>query len=134
MFKNLDKKSIIQSRNGGLVKDVIMYARLIWSLILDKRVNFFLKLLPVAALVYLVSPIDLFPGMVIPIIGALDDAAVIWIGSALFLDLCPETVVDEHKRALRKDSTHSWQEAPEDADIVDAEARDVTNDQNKQDI
>jgi hypothetical protein len=61
MFKNLNKRSIIQSQDGGLVKDVILYVKLIWSLMTDKRINFFLKLLSIASLVYLVSPFGSVP-------------------------------------------------------------------------
>jgi uncharacterized membrane protein YkvA (DUF1232 family) len=131
MFKNLNKRSIIQSQDGGLVKDVILYAKLIWLLMTDKRVNFFVKLLPIASLIYLVSPIDLVPGVVLPIIGALDDAAVIWIGTALFMNLCPEDVIEEHLRSLHKRSTGSWQDRPGEPEIVDAEARDITGEQSK---
>lgn len=131
MFKKLNNRSIIQSQDGGLVKDVIIYAKLIWSLMTDKRVNFFLKLLPVGALIYLVSPIDLVSGMVLPVIGALDDAAIIWIGTSLFINLCPEAVVEEHMLALHKGRSRNWQDLPADPDIVDGEARDVTSEQPK---
>jgi hypothetical protein len=50
--------------------------KLIWRLMGDKRINFLLKLLPVAAVIYLVSPIDLIPDPV-PILGYLDDLVLI---------------------------------------------------------
>jgi uncharacterized membrane protein YkvA (DUF1232 family) len=131
MFKKINNRSVIQSQDGGLVKDVILYVKLIWSLMTDKRVNFFLKLLPVGALIYLVSPIDLVSGMVLPVIGALDDAAVIWIGTSLFLNLCPEDVVEEHMQSLKKGGSLKWQDLQADPEIVDGEARDVTSEQTK---
>ena len=63
-------------------------------------------------MIYLVSPIDLLPGAVIPFIGALDDAAVLWLGATLFVSLCPEEVVQEHMNALQKVVTGTWRDAP----------------------
>jgi uncharacterized membrane protein YkvA (DUF1232 family) len=97
----------------------------------DKRVNLFLKLLPITSLVYLVSPIDLAPGLALPLIGALDDAAIVWIGTSLFISLCPENVVEEHMRSLEKVITANWKSAPGEDDIVDVEARDISEDQPK---
>lgn len=131
MFKNFNKKSIIQSQDGGLVKDIILYGKLMLALMADKRVNFFLKILPVAALIYLVSPIDLMPGMVLPVIGALDDAAVIWIGTSLFINLCPEHVIEEHMQALQKGMTRKWREVQIDPEIVEGEAHDISDQKGK---
>jgi uncharacterized membrane protein YkvA (DUF1232 family) len=125
------KKSIIPSQNTGLVHDVVRHIKLIWLLIQDKRINVFLKILPVASLVYLVSPIDMLPGMVVPVVGALDDAAIIWIGTSLFISLCPEDIVNEHTLSLEKTLTGTWKNAQNEDEIVDAEARDITEDQPK---
>jgi len=118
---------LIPARDGGLIKNLILHAKLIWALMKDRRVNFLLKLLPVASLVYLVSPIDLLPDMVLPVIGALDDAAVIWIGTTLFLTLCPESIVEEHKQALKTASQDPWSPQTHEDVVVDGESRDVTD-------
>jgi uncharacterized membrane protein YkvA (DUF1232 family) len=56
------------------------------------RVNIFLKLLPLASVAYLIWPVDLAPGIVLPVIGALDDVAILWLGP-LFLELVsPELI------------------------------------------
>ncbi len=125
------KKSMIPSQNGGLIQDFIRHIKLIWLLIADKRINLFLKLLPVASLVYLVSPIDLLSGMALPVIGALDDAAIIWIGTSLFISLCPEDIVNQHTLSLQKTISGTWKNPHSDDEIVDAEARDITDDQSK---
>ena len=125
------KKSIIPSQNSGLVQDFVRHIKLIWLLIKDKRVNIFLKVLPVASLVYLVSPLDLLPGMVVPVIGALDDAAIIWIGTSLFISLCPEEIVHQHTLSLEKTLTGTWNNAQGEDEIVDAVARDITDDRSK---
>jgi hypothetical protein len=51
----------------------------------------------------------------------LDDAAVIWIGSTLFVELCPQDVVQEHMRALE------GQTGNDSGDVVDADATDIND-------
>jgi uncharacterized membrane protein YkvA (DUF1232 family) len=131
MSKEPKKTSIIPSQSGGLIQDVVRHIKLIWLLISDKRVNIFLKILPVASLVYLVSPVDFLPGLALPIIGALDDAAIIWIGTSLFINLCPENVVNEHTLALEKSLLGTWKNSSGDDEIVDAVARDITDEPSK---
>lgn len=120
-----EKRDLLNTQNTGMFQDLIQRAKLIWRLMGDKRVNIFLKILPVGALVYLVSPIDLISGLALPVIGALDDAAVIWLGTTLFVSLCPGSVVQEHTNALNKVLDGSWREAEEETGIIiEAEPRD----------
>jgi uncharacterized membrane protein YkvA (DUF1232 family) len=121
-----DKRDLINSQNTGFFQDLIQRVKLIGRLMADKRVNFFLKILPVAAVVYLVSPLDLVPGLALPVIGALDDAAVIWLGTSLFVALCPEEVVQEHMNALNRVVDSTWKDAREEpaAEIVEVQPRD----------
>jgi uncharacterized membrane protein YkvA (DUF1232 family) len=125
--KMAEKRDLINSQNTGFFQDLISRVKLIWRLMGDKRVNFFLKILPVAAIVYLVSPIDLAPGLALPVIGALDDAAILWLGTTLFVSLCPDEVVKEHTNALNGVVDATWHEPEEQSDtsvIIDAEPRD----------
>ena len=122
------KRDILKNQNSGFFQDVVLRLKLILRLIGDRRVNFLLKLLPIGALIYLVSPIDLIPGAVLPVIGALDDAAVLWLGATLFVSLCPEDIVEEHKRALQKVVSSTWSDAPEQTDeVIEVESREVPN-------
>ena len=109
-----NKRDLINSQNTGFFQDLVQRIKLIGILMADKRVNFFLKILPVASLVYLISPIDLAPGLALPIIGALDDAAVLWLGTTLFVSLCPEELVQEHMARLNKVVDGSWSDAAEE--------------------
>jgi len=130
------KHDIINNQDSGFFQDLVLRLKLILRLISDRRVNFFLKLLPIAAVIYVVSPVDLIPGAVIPVIGALDDAAVIWLGTTLFVTLCPDDVVQEHTNALQKVVTGTWRDSPgsrtgrdapqedEAVEIIDVEASD----------
>src|SRR6185503_20289549 len=105
---------------GGMLRDFVQRLKLITRLMGDRRVSMFAKLLPLASLAYLFWPADAIP--VIPVIGALDDAAILWIGSTLFVELCPSNVVDEYMQELSSNVDDDLGE------VVDAEATDVNND------
>ena len=108
---------------GGMLRDFVTRLKLIARLMGDRRVNAFVKLLPLASLAYLFWPADIIP--VIPVIGALDDAAILWIGSVLFVELSPPKVVQEHINELASNMDDDSSD-----DVVDAESSDV--DGNKQ--
>jgi uncharacterized membrane protein YkvA (DUF1232 family) len=87
-------RSLDQAKEG-FFNELFLNLRLILRLMKDKRVNVFFKLLPVGALLYWVIPFDFLP------VNPLDDALVIWVGFTMFLELCPDEVVAEHRAALR---------------------------------
>jgi uncharacterized membrane protein YkvA (DUF1232 family) len=105
---------------GGMMRNFVARLKLITRLMGDRRVSMFAKLLPLASLAYLFWPADAIP--IIPVIGALDDAAILWIGSTLFVELCPPNVVKEHQTELDSNLDD------DSGDVVDAESTDV-NDQ-----
>jgi uncharacterized membrane protein YkvA (DUF1232 family) len=109
-------KFIVPSQ-GGAMRSLVQRLKLIGRLMADPRVNIFLKLLPIASLGYLFLPADLIP--IVPFISALDDAAILWIGSTLFVELCPDDVVQEHMQALGGNVNDESEE------IVDADATDI---------
>lgn len=110
----------IMVSQGGMLRDFVLRLKLIGRLMSDRRVSFFLKLLPLASLAYLISPIDLAPGVVLPVIGVLDDAAILWLGTNLFVELAPPPVVKEHMAELRSN-------LDEVDDVIDAESTDVND-------
>lgn len=113
-------RTITAPKQKGVVRDFVSSLKLIMKLIGDRRVSPWLKLIPVGALAYWIWPFDLIPG--VPGVDALDDAAVLWIGSTLFIELCPPEVVQEYRQLI----DGSVQDTSEE--IVDAESTDV-NDQ-----
>ncbi len=115
-----NKRDIMIPPQGGIVRDFIMRVKLILRLMGDKRVNPWLKIIPVAGLAYLVSPIDIIPDVVFPIIGELDDAAVLWLTNVLFVELCPPEVVAEHVKALTANAAHR-----EEDDVIDGETVEI---------
>jgi uncharacterized membrane protein YkvA (DUF1232 family) len=116
-----DKKSrkIIVPASRGMTRDFVDRLKLIMKLMGDSRVSPWVKLIPIGAIAYLISPIDIIMG--IPGIDALDDAAVLWIGSNLFVELCPPDVVQEHRQNLESNLEDN------SGDIVDADATDVND-------
>ncbi len=107
--------------NLGFLKGVTRQLKLIGRLMVDGRVHPLLKLLPVAAIVYLVVPTDLIP--LLPF----DDAAVLWLGGSLFVEMCPRGLVDEHLRLIDGEPEVTTQYHPKeggpggDVDVIDAE-------------
>jgi len=102
---------------GGMLRDFVTRLKLIARLMGDRRVNLFLKVLPLASIAYLFWPLD---AIAIPFIGVLDDAAILWIGTTLFVELSPHKVVREHINEIA-----SNMEDDSSGDVVDAESTDV---------
>jgi len=104
-----------QQSFGGIIDNL----RLIFRLLKDSRVNSLLKLLPVGALLYLIVPIDFLP------INPLEDAVILWLGGTLFIELCPDDIVQEHRLALNRSQSGVEIADKKSSDVVDAEYKDV---------
>ena len=111
---------IMVNPQGGVVRNVINQLKLIMRLMGDKRVSILAKLVPLGAFAYLIFPADLAPNIALPFIGVLDDAAILWLGSYVFTELCPPEVVSEHVKALAANMNDESKD-----DVVDAETTDV---------
>jgi uncharacterized membrane protein YkvA (DUF1232 family) len=122
-------KSLIPSQ-GGMFSDLMVRVKLIGKLMVDRRVKFWLKLIPVGTLAYLILPIDLIPGGVIPLVGAVDDVAIIWFGASMFIELCPPEIVREHMRQLTS-NIDIVDNPNRDVDVVDAEVTDIPENPDK---
>jgi uncharacterized membrane protein YkvA (DUF1232 family) len=75
------------------------YGRLVVALLRDDRIPWSTKGVLAVAAGYLVSPIDFIPEF-IPIIGVLDDVAVIILALDIFLESVPRPLLDEKLREL----------------------------------
>lgn len=113
--------TLMVSQQSGVVRSVINQLKLIFRLMGDSRVSVLAKLIPIGTLVYLVSPVD---AISIPVIGAVDDAALLWLGSYVFTELCPPTVVAEHMKELAGNMEINARD-----EVVDAETTDVSDKQ-----
>ena len=116
-----EKRSIERSKqaNENFFSGIYQNFRLIVRLIKDPRVNLFLKVLPIGALIYLVVPLDFLP------VNPIDDALVFWLGGALFIELCPDDVVLEHRDALEKALSPQSEGDGTEEEVVEGEFKDV---------
>ncbi len=93
---------------GSLLRDLTVAWRLLW----DPRVPGLLKLaLPVLALIYFISPLDLLPGL------PFDDIAVLLAAARLFVALSPRASVDDAFGGRRP--TVDPRPRPDDGDVID---------------
>jgi len=120
------KNKRITPSDGSFFRDISDQVRLVLRLIADPRVHPLLKLLPIGSLIYLVVPLDLLP------VNPVDDALIVGLGVYMFIELCPQDIVQEHRDALRQVVPGTWkdQEAEktekkviDEADIVEGEFR-----------
>lgn len=110
------ERSIIPHQGGGVFQDLALRIKLILRLMADRRVSPWLKLMPIGSLLYLLFP-DIAPGPI-------DDAAIIWLGFYLFVELCPPQIVEEHMEALRRAIPAEWHDVPNkegEDEIIEAE-------------
>jgi uncharacterized membrane protein YkvA (DUF1232 family) len=102
--------------NANFLDGITKHVKLIARLMADGRVHPLIKLLPIGTLVYLLVPTDFLP--LLPF----DDAAVIWLGTTLFVEMCPSEIVREHKHALESagevDKTTA---SPTEGEVIEAE-------------
>jgi uncharacterized membrane protein YkvA (DUF1232 family) len=98
--------------NPGMVADLLRQLRLVWRLYFDARVPMWVKLIPTAALAYIIWPIDLVPELAFYIVGTLDDLGIVALSVATFINLCPPDVVEEHRQAILGET--GWRVVPPD--------------------
>ena len=87
-------------RMARLVVKLPTYARMVWGLVRDPRTPIGLKGMLLAALAYVVMPVDLIPDM-IPILGQADDLTVLLLVLDLFIQNAPPEVRAEHSARAR---------------------------------
>lgn len=76
--------------------ELIKSFRLAWRLIRDARVPWWLKLIPLAVLVYIISPIDIIPDFILGL-GQLDDLTLLILGVQIFVLVSPRAIVQQHR-------------------------------------
>ena len=113
-----------------MIRNLFDRAQLTWRLLWDKRVGFLPKLIPVAGLVYIISPIDILSPLWSGPFFFLDDlgvAGIMLLTLGLFVKLSPPDVVNEHLRELGvssaglDDDFHSGMAQPT-GDVIDSTA------------
>ena len=108
-----------QDMGGSFLKNAMLRFKLMIRLLKDQRINTWLKIIPIFSLAYLILPFD------IP--GPIDDAVVLWFGTELFIELCPQDIVMEYTRELQNTLTQTSAEAQQD--MVDADFKEIKKDE-----
>lgn len=108
--------------NVGLLTEIIRNGQLVWRLLTDRRVSLPIKLIiPGLLAAYFISPVDLLPD-VVPLVGQVDDLAILVLSIKLFVELCPKDVVRELRDSLAGKSS-LYRTESDGRDAVDAEYR-----------
>jgi len=114
-----EQKQLEKADKEGFFGSIYQNLRLIVRLMKDPRVPFYLKLVPIGTLAYLIFPLDFLP------VNPIDDGLLVWLGGYLFIELCPQAVVEEHRKDLRQPISvdETLEEAP--PKVVEGTFRDV---------
>lgn len=88
------------NRDPDLISRLWNNLVLSWHLMLDGRVNPLTKLIPVATLLYILSPIDLLPDLLLPF-GVMDDVGALILGLQMFIRSAPTNIVAEYRDGAR---------------------------------
>ena len=92
---------------------IVKELRLVGRLLLDRRVPLWVKGIPLAAVIYVLSPLDLIPDVIIGL-GQLDDLGILLGGLRLFKSMIPNTIIQEHRQLI-------------EGNMVEGEVIDVTD-------
>jgi uncharacterized membrane protein YkvA (DUF1232 family) len=120
-----EQKSVITAERVGALAQIVRTLRLVWRLLVDSRVPLFPKLILLVAAIYVISPIDLIPDVILGL-GQMDDVAIVFLAIALFIELCPRAIVEEHRAAIAAESGGPVKRS--DEEVVDGAFRVVPDD------
>lgn len=88
-----------KNTDPSVIFEIWRSMQLVYKLMLDPRVPFLPKLIVPLVALYIISPIDVVPDVLL-LLGQLDDIALLFFGTKMFINFCPPDVVLEHRRAL----------------------------------
>lgn len=87
-------------KDTGFWKEIWRQVRLVWHLLRSPDVPIYLKLVPLAAVLYVLIPTDIIPDF-LPVLGQLDDVTALLVGAKVFIELSPQDAVARHVQTLR---------------------------------
>jgi uncharacterized membrane protein YkvA (DUF1232 family) len=122
-----------QTRNIGFFKQLWEQMRLGWRLMLDSRVPTKTKVIPLVAVAYVLSPIDLVPD-IFPLLGQIDDLGLFFTALSMFINLAPADVVAEHQASLRSEKPYTVSKDREGKVIIDVKPKNRTTSDETQDL
>ena len=108
MKKNYKQLFFKALKNPGAAMNFIInlpkFIKLHYRLFMDSRTPMNAKVALTLALIYIISPVDLVPDLLIPIIGYADDIIILIAASRYFLKACPQQLVTEHVEKIEAES------------------------------
>jgi len=90
-----------QKPNPDLLARLFSDMSLAGRLVFDRRVAGTAKLIPLAIIAYIISPIDLVPDLLLPF-GVVDDLTAFLLGLQMFIRSAPPDVVREYREGKRQ--------------------------------
>ena len=72
------------------------FIKMFVRLMKDRRVPWYAKAMPCLALAYIISPIDIIPGLLVPILGGIDDLIALFLGLKGLVVFTPQNIIQEH--------------------------------------
>lgn len=110
-----------RAKDPGFWREMWYQIRLVFALMRDPEVPVYLKLLPVAALLYVLFPLDFAPDLY-PVLGQLDDLTALLVGAKVFVEMAPPHVVARHLAQFSQSGpAKEVEDDLKDAIFVDAE-------------
>jgi uncharacterized membrane protein YkvA (DUF1232 family) len=108
---------------SGILTEIMRNAQLAWHLLTDRRVSLLTKLIiPGLMLGYLIFPADLLPDF-IPVLGQLDDLAILALGIKIFIQLVPKDIVREYRGEWTGTPSAGPAGPTDNGDTIDADYR-----------
>ena len=101
---------------SSFLLDVVKDIKLAWNLLHDPHLSWPIKAIPLAAVIYVLSPIDLVPDPILGL-GQLDDLAILLLGIKLLIDLSPKNIVSHYLQ----NKVDVQRETPDKVDYIDAD-------------
>lgn len=99
----------LNRRSAGFWTELFRSFRLAWQLLRDDQVPLIVKLIPAAALLYILSPLDFLPDTLLGP-GQLDDLGVLLLAVQVFIALSPHNIVRRYRREAGSTNDSGWRE------------------------
>ena len=79
------------------------FFKLAFRLVRDKEVPLYLKIISYAVFLYVLSPYDLIPVVLLPFVGWIEDVIIFYVCMKLLINLSPPEVVEKHVKAIDRE-------------------------------
>jgi len=106
--KNTHSKIKKQFNLARLIYHIPNFIKLSTRLMKDKRVPFYLKIFVYGAILYVLSPYDIIPDFLIPILGLAEDFVIGALCLTGLVKFSPDEVVEEHVKAIDIESKNKF--------------------------